>query len=268
MRDLWRFCLAFCLILCFWTVWNVSADGALLEVDTMEIIGQRATDSGGAALDVSLTGRQIWGNVFAVLYRESGQMLALEMYPAAESVSVSFADTRGAAYGKVMWLDEHFMPMVPAETFRLDGASVEETDSFETFSGAVMDVMREFDSMVAEEDAERDPYAYARLIVHSTDSLPDLSAYHAARIIQDPDGYSIIQFHEAEDAETCANYLKTLPATDFVEPDSLVYADFSTEVETGAHSWGVAAAHADAYAANLAARGIATNIIAAVVYIR
>ena len=261
-----------CFLTLFLTMALISVGSAsekeveLLEADTMAISAQSVTYNDGLTFDVTLTGRTPQGTVFAALYRESGQMTAANAYPIAETgtVTVSFEDVENAGYAKIFWFDDRFKPRVPAEVLNLSGAETEETATFEDFADAISSLTKEFDGFVAEEEAESNPYAFARLIVRSNAPLPNLREYGVARMVRDPDGCLILQFREAEDAEKCAEYLKTLSGTVFAEPDSLMKAE-AMETEAVAHSWGVAAIHADAYAGSLKERGVTNPITVAVV---
>ncbi len=135
-------------------------------------------------------------------------------------------------------------------------------DTTSGFVSATMTLVNDYSGKVAASDAD-ESYASGRLIVSSAQALPDLTAYRAAQVVRDTNGYSIVQFTSAADAEACAKYLDSLSYVSYAEPDVLIQKAAYGSSET--ISWGSDATGCADYAAELVSRGVDTDIIVAVV---
>ena len=93
----------------------------------------------------------------------------------------------------------------------------------EEFAAETAKLIQEYRDKVSV-TAEDGVYATGRLIVKA-ETLPNLDAYHPARILQDTEGHFILQFTTDMEAAACAGYLHTVPGITYVEPDSIVTAD-------------------------------------------
>ena len=131
-----------------------------------------------------------------------------------------------------------------------------------SFVSATMTLVNDYSGRVAASGADAN-YASGRLIVSSAQPLPDLTAYRTAQVVRDTNGYSIVQFTSAADAEACAKYLDSLSYVNYAEPDVLIQKAAYGSNDT--ICWGSDAAGCADYAAELVSRGVDTNIVVAVV---
>ncbi len=131
-----------------------------------------------------------------------------------------------------------------------------------SFVSATMTLVNSYAGKVSTANAD-ESYASGRLVVNSAVPLPDLAAYHAAQVVADTNGCSIVQFTSAADAAACANYLDSLSYVNYAEPD--VRASACDYGSGNPISWGAEATGSAAYAADLVNRGMDTNVIVAVV---
>lgn len=140
-------------------------------------------------------------------------------------------------------------------------------DSWEEFAGASIAMIQDYSSAVSVSSADA-TYATGRLIVKVEDELPDVSDYNITAIVRDPENHYLLQFLSDEEAIACADYLTGLPGVIYTEPDILVSGSAGDSVfgdEAQSNSWGVSATYADAYAADLKARGATSTVVVAVV---
>ena len=213
--------------------------------------------------DVKLSGGQIRGNVFAVVFAESGQMKSLSGYPAAETVQVTLQNVANTDCVKIVWADANQTPLASPAVLRMSGNGAA---AYAQFSEELMKLQDEYgDIGGGAASGDDDPYILARLLVSCTE-LPDLSAYNVAATIKGPDNLYVLQFLSAGEAETCAEYLRTCPTVRYAEPDSVMQADGAELLDASAPpSWGAEATGITAYAENLRQRGMNGTIVVAVV---
>ncbi|MBR0282638.1 MAG: leucine-rich repeat protein, partial [Oscillibacter sp.] len=135
------------------------------------------------------------------------------------------------------------------------------------FVSATMALIQQYEDMSPDDLDDDNLYASGRLIVNSSETLPDLTDYNAAQVVAGRDGHYIVQFTSADDAESCAAYLETLSYVDYAEPDVIMKAfeEVSDASAVTALSWGAAAIGADVYSADLLKRGVNTELTVAVV---
>ena len=135
------------------------------------------------------------------------------------------------------------------------------------FVSATMALIQQYEDVSPDDLDDDNLYASGRLIVNSSETLPDLAAYNAAQVVAGRDGHYIVQFTSADDAESCAAYLETLSYVDYAEPDVIMKAfeENSDASAVTALSWGAAAIGADVYSADLLKRGVDTELTVAVV---
>ena len=91
------------------------------------------------------------------------------------------------------------------------------------FSEAFIDLVGEHDVSATPQQAAKNPYITERLIVKSRDAHLDPDKYGAVDAIQNRDGVYILQFDSSEKARAAEKLLKTQAATEYVEPDSMVF---------------------------------------------
>ena len=233
---------------------------AAAESGRMEVANR--SDAGGAfSCDVKLSGGQTRGDVFAVLFAESGQMKRVSEYPAAESVKVALQDVAATDYVKILWTDANQMPLANPIVLRM---TANNTAAYEKLAQDLAALNAPETSVNPESS---DPYALARLIV-SADTLPDLSGY-SVQIVSGPDRLHILQFKSSDEAERCEKYLKSSRSVRYSEPDSVILANADMTADgagTGAaHSWGVSETGIGAYAESLLKREINNPVTVAVV---
>ena len=146
--------------------------------------------------------------------------------------------------------------------------TVYEASTVSGFVSAAMTLIQQYEDMSPDDFDDDNPYSSGRLIVNSSETLPDLTDYNAAQIVAGRDGHYIVQFLSPDEAESCAEYLETLSYVDYAEPDIIMKA-FSETSETVADAqatpWGVSAIGADAYAADLLRQGVDTELTIAVI---
>ena len=179
-----------------------------------------------------------------------------------------------------------------------DDCTVLLTDSWAEFAAATTELVQTYwDSIRV--GSKGGSYETARLIVKMEGDLPDLSKFSPKAILRDPENHYLIQFSTPQQAEKCAKYLETEKGVIYVESDQIIMVDselpedgdgqienanpdeIDAAVEplsgddgvvetdyaaaTSALSWGVAATHADEYAADLVRRGKTGSVVVAVV---
>lgn len=130
------------------------------------------------------------------------------------------------------------------------------------FVSAAMTLAEQYEHGVDPAGAD-ERFASGRLIVRASRSLPDLTAYGAAQVVEGANGDVLVQFTRAADAAACAAYLAALPTVEYAEPDILM--QMNDDGSGGSLSWGTDATGAAAYAADLVRRGVDTSIVVAVV---
>lgn len=157
------------------------------------------------------------------------------------------------------------------------------TDSFEAFSSAVAEIIKDNGSAVQSNgDRDTSTYASRRLIVKSKGERLNLEEYGARIIIEGPSGYYVMQFETKQETEACLKQLQRHHQVEYVEPDgydcvgeiSVSEEIEAQEPETAAlsgssassyNSWGVEVIEADEYAEYLKLIGNDTGIEIAVV---
>ena len=232
--------------------------------------------------DVKLSGVKIRGNVFAVLFAESGRMKRVSGYPATETVKVTLQDVAETDSFKILWTDEKRMPLARSAVLRMSGNNAEAHENF----AKQLASLRVYDGASGSSDADK-PYALARLLV-SCAILPDLRDYEGKVItLSGPDNLHVLQFYSPLEAENCKQYLQSCSSVRYVEPDAIIRANDTGAVtgtflspkqiplSEGSHSiqldgytplsWGIAKAGIDEYTANLRERGVSGSVIVAVV---
>jgi len=134
----------------------------------------------------------------------------------------------------------------------------------EEFNTSLISMIRTYEGRTGVKGNGSGEFASGRLIVKAK-ALPDLSAWSVADMIRDDDDHYIIQFYSEQDAEDCAAFLETAPGVVYVDPDRRVQLASEEGVTPNANSWGVAATHANAYAADLRRRKRTRKVIVAVI---
>ena len=254
--------LTFPLLLLAALILTVSAS-AVVKSGQMEIANRSDAD-GAFSCDVKLSGGQTRGDVFAVLYAESGQVKRVSEYPAAETVQVALQDVAATDYVKILWMDANQMPLASPSILRMRG---NKAAAYEQFAQDLADLKAPNHPTGSE---SFDPYALARLVV-SADELPDLSDY-VVQTVSGPDNLHILQFLSSGEAKKCAKYLKSFYCVRYAEPDSVILANgemtadnAGTETPSEPHSWCVRETGIGAYAESLLKREINCPITVAVV---
>lgn len=269
-KRLLSFWIALCTLIMLFPASLASAaqNAASAEIQTTN---QSFTDN-GCSFDVALSGADTQDSrVFVVLYAKSGQMKRLQAYDPAAAIPVSLSDMAPTDTVKVLWIDAQDMPLAQKEVYR-DEVYETSTATQADFSSALLSMIEDYPPKESILQCP-DDYEFGRLILHSNDPLPDLNGYHVARSLSDTDGYTILQFDNAQDARDCEEYLKPYLGDEgeFVEPDRALFAPPDDESEeqdsstAAAMSWGVSVIKADAYAKYLLDKKINRNIIVAVV---
>lgn len=163
---------------------------------------------------------------------------------------------------KIFWTDETRLPLSASVILRMGDNNAE---AYAQFAENLSKVLEPFRSVGGAEAATENPYALGCLLV-SCETLPDLSAYKV-EIIPGPDNLYVLRFHSPRDAQTCEQYLKTVPSVRYVEPDRVMLVDSDIKLldASAAHSWGVAATEIGAYADSLAKQGNRNTVVVAVV---
>ena len=226
---------------------------------------ENRNDTGAAcSCDVKLSGGQIKGSVFAVLFSESEQVKFIAEYPAEETVRVSLADVSKTDYIRILWTDEKHMPLAKPYVLRMEENNAA---AYENFTKQLADSLKEYNGMFGSSDEEK-PYALARLLV-SCDTLPDLSKYRGkVTPVSGPDNLHVLQFYDPAEAEKCEKELKADPSVRYVEQDAVMRMR-TNGAESGSnsshHLWGVSKTGIDEYAENLRQNGNAHSVIVAVV---
>ena len=220
-------------------------------------IANRSDANGAFSCDVKLSGGQTRGDVFAVLFTESGQMKRVSEYSAAESVKVTLQDVAATDYVKILWTDTNQMPLASPAVLRMSGNNAA---AYAQFAQDLTSLKALEPSGVSESS---EPYALARLIV-SADALPDLSG-HAVRTVSGPDHLHILQFKTSGEAERCKKYLESSPSVRYAEPDLIITANGESAGTGTPRSWGVKETGIGEYAESLLKRGINTSVTVAVV---
>ncbi len=169
------------------------------------------------------------------------------------------------------------------QSFAAEQTRVLQTNSFEAFSSAVAEVIKDNGSSV-QSNGSRDTSTYAskRLIVKSRGANLNLEDYGAETVIQGPSGYYVMQFATKQETEACLQKLQQNPQVEYAEPDgydSVGEIEISDEIEaeelesaalsdssaSSYNSWGVEHIEADEYAEYLKQIGSNTGIEIAVV---
>lgn len=159
--------------------------------------------------------------------------------------------------------NKHDILFVPMD----DGPEVIVTESWDEFSSVSSTMIQQYSSAVSISSSDAS-YSTGRLIVKTDANLPDVSAFHVSEIIRDPDNHYFLQFTSDQEAIDCMNYLKGFTDIIYVEPDIPVIQKDGMSIQATsyqANSWGVSATYADAYAADLKARGLTSRMVVAVV---
>ena len=174
------------LIPLFMWVFLVSGAKATGELATIQIENRTNTNN-SFSCDVKLSGSQIKGKVYAVLFAESEQVRYLCDYPATETVKIALQNVIETDYVKILWTDDKHMPLAVPALLRM---SANDTAAYDRFA-------EELASLTLHENAagvaagSDYPYALARLLV-SSNALPDLSEYQV-KIISGPDNFHVLQ---------------------------------------------------------------------------
>lgn len=241
---------------------------------------------GGLSCEVELKGFQSGsGDVFwAAVFEESngvpGKMKQLiPLSTAGNPVSVTLDNVSDTDFVRLMWLDKNGV-VRDCRTVARPAGDINMASGLREASGAdfdrqVLQLLHRESANAAtekalEEAAEQNPYAYKRLIVKSSEKLPDLSRYGNPLVIYNPaTGHSVIQFTDENNSENCAEYLQKLNFVRYVEPDRLMksgpkssgpYLDMSTSF----HSWGVREMKADVLAGALQQKSGLSGVVVAV----
>ena len=217
------------------------------------------------SFDVILSGKEIKdSSLFAAVFAESEQMKFVSVYPAEETVRIVLQNVTATDYIKIIWLDEKYAPLSRPTVLRMidNGSS-----AYAKFAEEFLKLQEQYGGGGAASGSD-DPYVLARLLI-SCDTLPDLSDYNIAAMIQGPDGLYVLQFNTASEAKKCAEYLRTFPSVRYAEPDSIVQADSlekpASESASQSFSWGAEATGLVEYAKNLQDRRINHPVVIAVV---
>lgn len=248
----------------------------------MEISAKERTET-GLKFQVSLTGFASGDSLLAVVLQDSGKMkTAFPVGLENGSASLSLDDVADSDTVKVIWTDAAQSVRTYKQTSRPEAAAEfggEEAGATAFQSGVLNLIARpQFMSAAAEKEleeteklAETDAYAYKRLIVSAEGKLPDLSAYGKPTVYTNAaSGYSILQFSTEEDAKQCEAYLSSLPAVQYVEPDTLFKGGpKDSEGFLGANdadfkSWGVTKINAHKLAAYLKGQSGLSPVVVAV----
>lgn len=112
-----------------------------------------------------------------------------------------------------------------------------QASTHEDFISRVSAITREYENQVSTIDGN-DDYITGRLLVKSAQPLPSLSEYHVAAMVKDVDEHYVIQFRDSQEAQRCAEYLKTLPYVEYAEPDRI-----TTAISQGMSAEGGASVH-------------------------
>lgn len=230
---------------------------------------------GALSCTLELSGAEDTDSVLISVYGESGRMKRLETYPAAGSVTLELNGVSDTDSVRAVWVQRDLSPVDAAQVYPEGGTSAASctAETYDEYAGYVADLLQDFSRFSTGAAAESaDEYAFARLIVHTDRELPAIPGGHLARRISDGEGTTVLQFDSPAAARTCAAYLQAWLSADsgeYAVPDSLIWADPIESTEgagaEAALSWGVAVVHADAYAADLARRGITPSVTVAVV---
>ena len=92
-----------------------------------------------------------------------------------------------------------------------------------SFSEAFIELVGAHDVSATPQQAARNPYITARLIVKSSDAHLDPDKYGAIDAIRNSDGVYFLQFESSEKARAAEKLLKMQAATEYVEPDVMVF---------------------------------------------
>ena len=100
-----------------------------------------------------------------------------------------------------------------------------------SFSEAFIELVGAHDVSATPQQAARNPYITARLIVKSSDAHLDPDKYGAIDAIRNSDGVYFLQFESSEKARAAEKLLKMQAATEYVEPDVMVFVSDESPVE-------------------------------------
>ena len=262
---------------------NGGADGS--NTVKLEISGSERTDT-GLKCQANLTGLQSGDTLWAAVFQvdnpgETGLMKQLATFGTEKNpVAVELTNVSDTDLVRLIWLSadcvvRDFKSITRPTEATEPESGVQEVGE-EDFDSQVMSLLHpQFLSAAAEmeleEAAESDPYAYKRLIVSSSEKLPDLSKYGDPLVIYNAStGYSIVQFADEDNAKACEAYLLGLDSVRYVEPDVLLkggpkaHEDLLNSDSSDFLSWGVTQMKADKLAAALAKKSGTSPVVVAV----
>ncbi len=97
------------------------------------------------------------------------------------------------------------------------------------FDKACVEMTGEYEQDVTQKQAERNPYITHRLILKSDDAHLDPDDYGAVDAIQNKDGMYVMQFNSTPETRRAKRLLEKESATEYVEPDYLLFACSESE---------------------------------------
>ena len=152
----------------------------------------------------------------------------------AESVSYACAEVRLGDWVLLTPLDGNGEPLAEGTAFRFD---VLLTPAFMDYIMLTSEIANHFVEQVLQDG---DPsFGSGRLIVHASDSLPDVTAFDPVVLLADGNGYFIIQFSSASAAQRCADFLSACEQVIYAEPDAPVFIAAPDETDADDSSVGI-----------------------------